>query len=177
MAEDMAAVAGPLTFQEFALLYQSSERPYEFWHGALVEKSMATWLHSLLQVILSEALRRAGYKAATELDLRLDPEFAPRPDVAAGRQSIPTPYPTEPGQIEIVIEILSPDDAMTRVLAKCEEYVRIGIEQVYLADPQAESAWIWNRERRQLDRLEEFKLTNGATISLAEVWRELRERK
>ena len=164
-----------LTIEEFELRYAHSDRAYEFWHGKVVEKSMPTWLHSVLQMILGEFLRRAGYKAGAELDLRFDPQFAPRPDVAAGRQSIRTKYPTDPSQIEIVVEILSPDDTMSQLLAKCAEYVRIGIEQIYVADPESETAWEWDRERRQLNRVEAWTLTNGVTIDLAEVWREFRE--
>ena len=173
----MATTTPPLTFEEFELRYAAAERAYEFWYGEAVEKGMPTWLHGLLLVIIAELLARAGYKVASELDLRLDPQFAPRPDVAAGRRSIVTRYPTEPGEIEIVVEILSPDDAMSRLFAKCEEYVRIGIDQIYVADPESESAWQWNRERRQLDRVQTWALTNGESIVLADAWRELRARR
>jgi Uma2 family endonuclease len=174
----MATITAPsLTLEEFERRYAGSDRAYEYWHGEVVEKGMPTWLHAVLQMIVGEVLRKAGYKAATEIELRLDPQFAPRPDVAAGRQSVPTPYPTKPEEIEIVVEILSPEDAMGRVLAKCKEYARIGIEQVYVADPESETAWIWNRERWQLDRVESWTLTNGKIIVLADVWRELRERR
>ncbi len=183
--ETMGVVRGPmttvtassLTLTEFERLYAASDRAYEYWHGEAVEKGMPTWLHGLLQMIVGELLHRAGYRVCPELDLRLDPQFAPRPDIAAGRRSIRTRYPTQPGEIEIVVEILSPDDAMSRVLAKCGEYVRIGIEQVYVADPESETAWQWNRDRRQLDRVETWLLTNGQTIALADVWRELAERR
>ena len=167
----------PLTLAEFERRYASSDRPYEYWYGEAIEKGTSTWSHSLLQVILLEHLRVAGYKGGPELDLRLDPHFAPRPDVAAGRRSVPTPYPTKPEEVEIVVEVLSPDDAMSRVLAKCEEYVRIGIEQVYVADPESQTAWQWDRERKQLNRVETWTLTNGKTIMLADVWRELQKRR
>ena len=76
-----------------------------------------------------------------------------------------------------MVEILSPNDAMSRLFAKCEEYVRIGIDQIYVADPESESAWQWNRERRQLDRVQTWALTNGESIVLADAWRELRARR
>ena len=173
----MATTAPPLTFSEFERLYAGSDRAYEYWHGEAIEKAVPTWLHGLLQMVVGEFLYRAGYKACPELDLRLDEEFAPRPDVAATRKSLPTPYPTERGQIEIVVEILSPADTMARVLAKCEEYMRIGIGQVYVADPESETAWQWSRERRQLDRVEIWTLTNGKTLIMTEVWLELRKRR
>jgi Uma2 family endonuclease len=167
----------PLTIEEFERRYAASDRALEFWHGEVVEKAVPTWLHSVLQMILAETLCAAGYKAGPEVDLRLDREFAPRPDVMAGRQSITTRYPTQPSEVEIVVEILSPEDTMSRLLAKCDEYVRIGIEQVYVADPESETAWFWNRERGQLDRVETWTLTNGRTIALADIWRQLHERR
>jgi len=66
----------------------------------------------------------------------LSREFAPRPDIIAGRRSIETRYPTDPSQVEIVVEVLSPDDKMLDVLAKCKEYVALGIEQVYVGRPR-----------------------------------------
>ncbi len=174
----MASIsAPPLTFEEFEQRYAGTSRAVEYWHGEVVEKAVPTWLHAALQQLIAEILIRLGYKAGPEVDLRLSKQFAPRPDVMAGRRSIQTRYPTEPGEVEIVVEILSPDDKMALVLAKCEEYVRIGIEQVYVADPESETAWIWNRQRRQLDRVETWTLTNGKIIVLADVWRELRERR
>ena len=170
-------VTTAITLEEFERRYAGSGQAVEYWRGEVVQKSAPTWLHSVLQAVLVEALRHAGYKTGPEVDLRLSREFAPRPDVIAGRRSIETRYPTDPSQVEIVIEVLSPDDKMLDVLAKCEEYVALGIEQVYVADPESETAWIWNRDRRQLDRTETWTLTNGVNIALADVWRELRERR
>ena len=163
-----------LTLEAFREQYK--DLPYEYWQGNAVKKSRATWLHSLLQVILAEFLSRAGYSAGAELDLRLDPNFEPRPDVAAGRKRIPTNYPTERGQIEIVVEILSPDDSFSGLVTKCAEYARVGIEQVYVADPESEIAWQWDRERRQLTRTDDWHLTNGEVIQLEDAWIELRKR-
>lgn len=171
------AVTTPITFEEFERRYAGSGQAVEYWHGEVVEKSVPTWLHSVLQAVLVEALRRAGYKTGPEVDLRLSREFAPRPDVIAGRQSIETRYPTEPSQVEIVVEVLSPDDKMLDVLAKCKEYLALGIQQVYVADPESETAWIWNRDRGQLDRTETWALTNGVSIALSDVWREMHERR
>jgi Uma2 family endonuclease len=174
----MATIAAPtLTLEEFERLYAGSDRAVEYWHGEVIEKAVPTWLHGLLQALFVDVLRRAGYKTAPEVDLRLSREIIPRPDVMAGRQSILTHYPTQPQEVEIVIEVLSPEDKMARLLVKCADYVDLGIEQIYVADPESETAWIWNRERRQLDRTDQWTLTNGAAIELADVWHELRERR
>ena len=89
--------------------------------------SLPTWLHSILQALLAEVLTWAGYTAGSELELRIDPDWEPKPDVSAALK-IEQPYPTRP--IDIVAEVLSPGDDMHTVHEKCEQYARIGIFQI-----------------------------------------------
>lgn len=49
--------AAPITFEEFERRYAGSGRAVEYWHGEIVEKSVSTWLHSVLQAVL---VRRYG---------------------------------------------------------------------------------------------------------------------
>lgn len=171
----MAAIAPTplLTLEEFHLRYANSGRAWEYWFGEAVEKSVPTWLHSLVQAILTEMLRQAGYRSAPELELRMDPQFEPRPDVSATRHRVQGRYPTERQEIEIVVEVLSPEDAMTRVYSKCGHYQGLGIAQVFVVDPESRTAWEWNPELGQLDRKTAWLLTNGQRIELSEVWKQL----
>jgi Uma2 family endonuclease len=113
----MATAAKPLTLEEFRSQYGGRKPHFEYWFGEAIQKSMPTWLHALVQSILGEMLRRAGYKVGSELELRIDPQWEPVPDVAATLRRLEQPYPTKP--LEIVVEILSPDDRMSQVLSKC----------------------------------------------------------
>jgi Uma2 family endonuclease len=167
------AIPAPLTLEEFHTRYANSSRAYEYWFGEAVEKAMPTWLHSLVQAILTEMLRRAGYRAAPELELRIDPQFEPRPDISATRRPVQGRYPATPQEIEIVVEVLSPEDAMTRVFAKCGYYQGIGVSQVFVVDPETRTAWEWNSELGQLDRKTAWLLTNGQKIELSDVWSQL----
>jgi Uma2 family endonuclease len=167
------ATTAPLTLEEFHVRYANSERVCEYWFGEAVEKAVPTWLHSLVQGILTEMLRRAGYRSAPELELRIDARFEPRPDVSATRHRVQGRYPTAPREIEIVVEVLSPEDAMTRVYAKCGHYEGLGIEQVFVVDPENRTAWQWNSELGQLDRKTAWLLTNGHRIELSDVWSQL----
>jgi Uma2 family endonuclease len=141
------AVANFLTVHEFNARY-AHEHGYEYWFGEAVRKGMPTWLHSVLQVILAEFLHRLGYVTGSELELRIDPEWQPRPDVAASLE-MEEPYPTKP--VDIVAEILS-DDPMTRVFEKCRNYTRIGIPQIFVFDPVSRTAWEWSRNSDNLER-------------------------
>lgn len=161
-----------LTLQEYRARY-SSQSGYEYWSGEVVRKSVPTWLHSILQVLLAEIITRAGYTAGSELELRIDPEWEPRPDVAASRH-VEHPYPTRP--VDIVAEVLSPDDSMHLVHAKCTRYSRIGILQIFVLDPEAKTAWEWDHQRANLERLNDLQLNNGNRIPLDEIWSEMDRR-
>ncbi|MGA8025842.1 MAG: Uma2 family endonuclease, partial [Bryobacteraceae bacterium] len=71
-------------------------------------------------------------------------------DVSASLK-IEQPYPTKP--VDIVAEILSPDDAMTKVFDKCRNYARIGIPQMFVFDPESKTAWERSRETDNLERI------------------------
>lgn len=160
----MAIATEKLTIAEFERQYGSEKPYYEFWHGEAVQKSMPTWLHALLQRILMDLLSQAGYKAGSEVKLKIDPELQLIPDVVATRGRIELPYPTNP--LEIVVEILSADDAMSRVLAKCRAYQSWGFEQIYVVDPEARVVFRWAENR--LEEVNEF-----ASIAVDRIWSSL----
>jgi Uma2 family endonuclease len=103
-----ATLAEKLTVTQFERRYGQEKPYYEFWYGQAIQKSTPTWIHGLLQKILMDLLSAGGYKAGSEVKLKIDPELQPIPDVIATRGQIELPYPTKP--LEIVIEILSDDD-------------------------------------------------------------------
>jgi len=131
----MASVAGKLSFAEFERTYGQSDRSYEFWDGEALPKGMPTWIHGLLQSILCQLLRQAGYKAGSEVELRIDPRYCPKPDVIATKGKLEVPYPTQ--AVEVAIEILSPDDSMVHILEKCRLYTAWGFPYVYVVDVDA----------------------------------------
>ncbi len=167
----MAAIAHPLTRQEFREQYAGKKPYFEYWFGEAVQKSMPTWLHGVLQAILIEFLKRAGYRSGSEVELRIDPDWEPVPDVIGISRRIEGLYPTE--AVDVVIEILSPDDRMTRVLEKCRHYTRIGTQAVFWIDPESRIGWIWDREMENLERVYVFNLPNQQSIQLSDVFAEL----
>jgi Uma2 family endonuclease len=170
----MATVANNLlTLEEFRNRYADEKPYYEYWFGEAIQKSGPFWLHCLLQAILTEILTRAGYRAGPELELRIDSDWQPKADVAAAL-TIEHPYPTKP--IDVVAEVLSPDDRMSRVFEKCRQYARIGIVKIFVLDPESKSAWEWDRETDNLERILSINLPNGENIAVAEIWSELDRR-
>ncbi len=166
----MSTVTQPISLEEFHSQYGQQKPYFEYWFGEPIQKTIPTWLHAVLQGIVREALRRAGYKSGSEVELRIDPQWEPVPDVIGTLKSIKD-YPTEP--VEIVVEILSPDDKLIHVIHKCGQYERIGTERIFVLDPIDKLAWQW--KARGLEAITELSLPNGAAVALEEIWRQLEE--
>jgi Uma2 family endonuclease len=141
----MATAAAKLTVAEFEKQYGREKPYYEYWYGEAVQKSMPTWLHGLLQTILASLLSEAGYKSGSEVKLKIVPDFHPIPDVIATREPVELPYPTK--AVDVIIEILSEDDLISRVLTKCRTYDSWGFEQVYVVDPFSRLVLRWHDHR------------------------------
>ncbi len=166
----MSTVTQLLSLEEFRSRYGQQKPHFEYWFGEAIQKTTPTWLHAVLQRIIGEALRRAGYKSGTEVELRIDPQWEPVPDVIGTLKPIKN-YPTEP--VEIVVEILSPDDKLVRVMKKCQQYERIGTERIFVLDPVDKLAWQW--KAGSLEAITQLLLPNGAAVALDEIWRQLEE--
>jgi len=169
----MATAAGSLTLEQYHKQY-GSEPGWEFWFGEAVRKPVPTWYHCVLQILLGKLLFRARYVAGSELDLRIDPNWEPRPDVTAAL-SITGRYPTKSSDIELVIEILS-DDQMRTLLDKCQQYARIGIAHIYVFDPEGRRIWKWNASINDLDHCVDVDLPNGTVLRYDDIWSEFERR-
>jgi Uma2 family endonuclease len=127
-----------------------------------------------LQSLLAEIFYEKGYFSGSELDLRISREFQPRPDVAASLELESSGYPTKP--IDIVAEILSPDDLHGKVSEKCQHYAELGIHQIYVFDPVQRTVEQWNAARQQLERISQLSLTNGAVVQAEEIFTRFEQR-
>jgi Uma2 family endonuclease len=110
----------------------------EYRDGVLYPKPMPTWLHGILQSVLCELLRKQGLYTGTEVSLRMSLSKVLVPDVV-GARTLQLPYPTEP--VLLCCEILSPDDRLGAMLAKCEEYHAWGVPFCWVIDPVKRAAW------------------------------------
>ncbi len=160
-----------LTLEEFRLRYANEKPYYEYWFGEAIQKAVPTTPHGALQQILCFLLRGLDYKTGVEVELRIDPEWQPKPDVLASLSRLESPYPTRP--VEVIIEVLSPTDAMSLVYERCQNYERIGCQQIFVLDPELRRGWEWSRQQQNLERIDTLRLTNGNSIELTEIWQEL----
>lgn len=118
----------------------SSYRPdLEFVDGVLVEHGLPTIAHSFLQLILCvylDAFRtQFGFEPLPEVRTQI---------IARTRYRIPDvmicPAPVAPGKAVTsipwaVIEILSPEDRFSDLVARFQDYGKIGVRHMVLLDP------------------------------------------
>lgn len=120
----------------------------EYRDGVLTPKPMPTRKHSQAQFRINSLIDASapGFEAGPELTLRLSAGRFLVPDIAVQQKDrIQDPYPTEP--IHLCVEVLSPEDRLSAVIAKGEEYHAWGVPTVWIVDPERRLAWEFSRER------------------------------
>ena len=122
--------------EEYLHLTEKPNREYR--DGVLYPKAMPTKLHSIIQRVLTTLLQNQGASPFPELTLCISATKYLIPDVAVA-DDFPGPYPTE--AVRLCCEILSPDDRLGTMLAKCEEYHAWGVPFCWVIDPVKRAAW------------------------------------
>ncbi len=150
-----------VTVADSQLAHSSPDQSFEYWKGQAIPKAMPNSTHGALQMVLGDLLRDAGYRRGSEVELRIVPGYHPKPDVIATRGHLERPYPTQP--LDVVVEILSAEDAMIFLLEKCATYKQWGFGSVYVADGEARVIYEWTD--RGLLRTAEL-----ASIPVDEIW-------
>ena len=125
-----------VTVEEYLRLTEKPNREYR--DGVLYPKAMPTKSHSIIQRVLLMLLQNQGVSAFPELTLCVSATKYLIPGVAVA-DDFPGPYPTE--AVRLCCEILSPDDRLGTMLAKCEEYHAWGVPFCWVIDPVKRGAW------------------------------------
>ena len=121
----------------------------EYLDGEIVERNMGELPHSNLQGKLYRLLwqfrQTLGIRVQTEIRIQIHSRRFRVADLAAWRDdNIGTRIPAVPPFL--VIEIQSPEDRMVRMVPKIEEYLSIGVEWVWVIDPEDKAALIYSRQ-------------------------------
>jgi Uma2 family endonuclease len=120
----------------------------EYLDGEVVERNMGELPHGRVQFTLArliwEAGRSLGVQVVTEVRIRISPTRYRIPDVSVWLEgNIGTGIPTKPPFL--AIEVLSPEDRMTRVQPKIAEYLSIGVEWIWVVDPMEKNTIIFSQ--------------------------------
>jgi Uma2 family endonuclease len=127
--------------------FEGSDR--EYLDGEIVERNMGEIPHGDVQlnlaVLLRQLRKRLDLRVIAEIRIQISPTRYRVADVAIWRNdnigtAIPTVAPF------LVIEVLSPEDRMVRMLPKIQEYLALGVEWIWIVDPQEQSALLYSRQ-------------------------------
>jgi Uma2 family endonuclease len=121
------------------------EPDVDYVDGELIERNMGEKDHGLLQLEIAawfrERRRSTRIYPFVEQRVRVTTTRYRVPDIclvvgAVPKEGIFTSPPF------VAIEILSPEDRMTRVQSRIEDFLRIGVKYVWVINPESRTAWI-----------------------------------
>jgi Uma2 family endonuclease len=133
--------------------------PCELLRGELVMMSPAGSEHGLIAAEIAGILRdfvkpralgavlgaETGFRVASNPDTVLAPDVAfIRTDRVAG--GLPKGY--FPGPPDLAVEVLSPNDRFSEVLAKVQNWLDAGCKAVWVVDPQTQTVTIYGADRK-----------------------------
>lgn len=146
--------------------------------GEVVERNVGEFDHSTVQSILIGRLR----EVAGSLSIRVLPELRMKvsatrfriPDVCVMLKSQkPERVLTQPPFL--CIEVLSPEDRMSRFTQRVKEYLAFGVQYVWVIDPENRTAFVYRRDEMHEVRNRLTTNNPSISISLAEIFGELDE--
>src|SRR6266567_3517249 len=117
----------------------------DYIEGELQERNVGELSHGFLQLILAAKFhgnrREWNIVAGTEVRVQVAPDRYRVPDICVQRRSDPhDPIVATPPLI--CIEVLSPEDRMQRMQERIDDYARMGVEHIWLIDPNSRHAWV-----------------------------------
>lgn len=143
-----------LTLEEFRALPE--QKPYlEFWNGEIVQKMAPQRHHALLQVRFATLLDAYGARqqgtTMTEASIEFLVEGDTReliPDVAYWAPGKPVGGPVmQPPTL--AVEIRSAGQSLGSLQGKCQYYVRNGVDEAWIVDPEARTVLVYRAGHAQ----------------------------
>jgi Uma2 family endonuclease len=134
----MASAQTLVSVQEYLKTAYSPDRDYV--DGVVEERNLGesdhSWIQAKLIILLMSSFRETGIAAMPEWRFQTSPTRFRIPDVTVIRGKPDEQILTKPPLL--CIEILSPEDRMSRVNARIKEYLDFGVPVVWLVDPEKE---------------------------------------
>lgn len=120
--------------------------------GEIVERNMGQLPHGDVQFTIGRLLHRLrsklGIRAVPEIRIQIHSRRYRVADFAVWlSDDIGTGIPTVPPFL--VIEVLSPEDRMVRMLPRIQDYLSIGVEWLWIIDPIEQSAIVYSQTNPQ----------------------------
>ncbi len=146
----MAALTEPnpnyLTIEEY--LSTAYHPDCDFVDDHIEERNMGDTAHSLLQAELSFWFRlhrtEWNIRVMCELRTRVSATRVRLPDISVAYDDAAMAERIRSTPPLIAIEILSPDDRMSRVVRRLDDFLAMGIEHIWLLDPVERVAFLYS---------------------------------
>ncbi len=145
------------TVDEFMAMTDRGKR-YELVEGELVEMSGPSFQHGKIILKIGAKLQYFLEKnlvgeAASGSTFELNPKNGPVPDVAFVRtENIPAdidPTKAFPGAPDLAIEVMSPSDKWSQVIAKVHRYQAAGVKIIWVIDPFDQNVFVYYQNNRK----------------------------
>ncbi len=169
------ATAALITASEY--LRSSFEPDAEFVDGHIEQRPAGERTHSVLQkrflFLLSTLACEPYFESIQELRVQVTPTRFRVPDVCLLSTSAPyEEIATVPPLL--CIEVLSPEDTMTRTLVRVQDFLTMGVPKVWIVDPELRTIHVCAGDTLTSHREGELPVPQTPiTVPLAEVFRVL----
>ena len=149
----------------------------EWVRGEVRERSVPQLSHASVQGSLTAFFtfhrKKLGVRVYPELRLQVDAEHVRVPDVMVMRDSDPVDEIVVVAPL-LCIEVLSPEDRMSDVQEKVDEYLDMGVASVWVIDPRRRKAF--QTDVRSLQPVEELTVPDTRiAVPLKDIFEELDE--
>jgi Uma2 family endonuclease len=145
-------------FFDWVHLPENANKWFELVRGEVIELSRPTRIHGFVCANLTRIVgnyafqRRKGYVASNDsgVILERDPDTVRGPDVALyeDAQKFVELHPKY-GEVppRLAVEVLSPNDKAKHITHKITDYLKSGVEMVWLIDPETRTVTVYRRDR------------------------------
>lgn len=129
---NVATSTSLVTVEEY--LKSTAKPNAEYIDGVVRPKPMPTYKHAKMEFRVSKLVNDLqGFDAVPEQTVKLRERKYLVPDVAVQRsEELQQPYPEKP--IYLCVEILSPEDRFSELVAKCKDYHAWGVKYCWIID-------------------------------------------
>jgi Uma2 family endonuclease len=139
------AVGAQISVDEY--LHTMYHPDCDYVDGMVEERNLGEVDHGLAQLRLGHffmgLFRQTGLLPMTEVRMQTSATRLRIPDVAVTRGKPKEQILTEPPLL--CIEILSPEDRMSRMNLRIQEYLDFGVPVVWLVDPAERRVWVYRK--------------------------------
>jgi Uma2 family endonuclease len=130
-----------ITVEEY--LASSYEPDCDYVDGHVEERNLGERVHGRLQLRVALMLNGQAPQNAEvlpEVRVQVKPSRFRVPDICIAVDDSDEPILTKPPFL--CIEVLSPEDRMSRIEARIQDYLEMGVPYVWVLDPQTKQAYV-----------------------------------